>query len=155
MGWNREMHGARMSGDPRVWWSTAAEDIKAATDIYEKYPLVALDCCHKAVEKALKGYMTARGPLPPEASSHKLLSLLELAGLGGSLPREWRAALSDMSSLHEVSNYPFDEVEYKALNEKGYVRLVVTTTQLVFAWIMEQDREQRNGSRENGASHGA
>lgn len=156
MSWNREMHKGRMSEDPRVWWSTAAEDIKAASDIYQKYPLVALDCCHKAIEKALKGYMAARGPLPPEASDHRLTSLLEIAGLSEAFPKEWRIPLSKMSPLHEVSNYPYDEHEYRALNEKGYVTLIVTTAQKIFMWIKEKDREQRkSGKSEEGGSHGA
>ena len=80
------MHSSRVPGIDRekhvaCWRAGASEDLAAAHDLAERgHGRHALFFGHLAVEKALKGLVTARfGEIPPR--THDLLRLAEKAGL--------------------------------------------------------------------------
>lgn len=143
----------RVSKDPRVWWATACQDMNAALHNYEGgFPIVAVSCCQSAIEKALKGYCSTIGVMGDDLGHHRLREIAEAAGLYGEMPKGWQEALVELSRMRQGSNYPYDEVEYRAVNNGGYAKHILTLSQKMFEWLMERDGEERGRREADGGA---
>jgi HEPN domain-containing protein len=124
------------------WLSKSQQDLEVAKILLQhgiSYTGIAVYHCQQSVEKALKGYLTAKGTVFPK--THDLVALLELCMAVALEFDQWKTAARLLTPYATEFRYPTGTVEPTYQEAGQAVEMADSFMQFVVLMVLKHNEE--------------